>query len=250
MQTAEGLSPTTVVIDPEGDIVLLVSDPAYPLLTAAYRVSTTRLSSSSPYFRTLLEPNKFAEGINLEAQFEQLAEKYGRPKDAPEAELPIIRLENIGRIGKIKEFRGLVTDFLRILHGLGPSHGISKSHHAVPLANLANLAIVADRFDAIDALKVYSRKHNVFVGTQRRKSVAVVETWNEERCRMRLLVAVLLGHPPWFQDSLQLILKGSSQWREASNDPTCQALWWDLPCGFEGELFNIIEPEVMNFIRC
>lgn len=229
MQTAHDTA-ATVVIDPEGDIVLQVSDQEYPTLTAAYQVSTVKLKQVSPYFANLLSP-KFKEGSDLEAQLKGLSLKYSDRKDIPEPELPRISIENIGRIGKVKHFRSLVTDFLRILHGLGIINGTIS----VPIANLANLAIVADRFDALDTLKAYTKKHNVFAGTQRRKSVAPVEAFNEERTRMRLLVAVLLEHPPWFPETMSLILKGSSQWRDGKQDDTNQALWWDLPGGVEGK---------------
>jgi hypothetical protein len=227
MQTVPESAPTTVVIDPDGDILLQVSDQAYPTLTAAFRVSTERLKSSSSYFNNLLAP-KFREGVNLEAQFKQLSTQYGDLKDIPEAELPNISVKNIGRIGKVKHFRSLVTDFFRILHGLS----IVNGNISIPIANLANLAIVADRFDALNTLQKYSKKHNVFSGTQRRKSVAP-ETFNEERCRMRLLAALLLDHPPWFQETLSLILKGSEQWKSDKTDNP--ALWWDLPLGLEGK---------------
>ena len=97
------------------------------------------------------------------------------------------------------------------------------------------MAIVADRFDALNSLKTYCKTYNVFAGIQRRKSTPVNEVWNEEKCRMRILVGVLLSHHAWVQDTMQLILKGSPQWFMPQTGNTAdKALWWDLPVGLEG----------------
>ena len=220
-------------IDSSGDLVLNITDEAYPSSAASYRVNADLLRVSSSYFKTLLDPTKFAEGIGVQKTLESLGKRYRNPADAPASELPTVRLDNVGRIGKVKDIRPLVTDFLRILHGMG----LSSGHLTVPLSNLANLAIVADRFDALEPVRAYARKFNLFVGTQRRKSeaVAAIESYSEEKSRMRLLVAILLQHQPWFQDSATIIIKGSKRWAVLEDDVSELPLWWDLPNRIEGK---------------
>ncbi|KAF2673661.1 hypothetical protein BT63DRAFT_451718 [Microthyrium microscopicum] len=214
----------TIIIDPAGDVVITIADERYPLSTASYRIKSEKLQNCSPYFKRLIGSSSFSEGANIQAQLVQLHKKYQDAKDAPTAELPSVNVDHIGQIGKVKDIRGLMTDFFRINHDLG----ISGGHLSVPLTNLANLCIVCDRFDSLEILKRYVISNNIFAGTQRRKSLPARDTWNEERSRMRMLVAVLLNHAPWFEDTAQLIAKGSRVWAEPE-DTADRALWWDLP---------------------
>jgi hypothetical protein len=127
----------------------------------------------------------------------------------------------------------LLADFLRAVHG--SDLAIANP----PVANLANLAVVSDRFDAIACLTKY---------VQRRKYIQVIDaksrgkpnpTLTEERVRQKLLVGLLLDHPTWVTKySKYLMMRDSVQWRPGTEDDFTKALWWDIPNGVEDELIQ------------
>jgi hypothetical protein len=148
-----------LVIDPAGDLVLTVSDKAYPDTRAAFRVSSSKLKPASKYFAILFDGTKFEEGKRLQRAWKDLRKQYGGDtfEGVPTIDLPVVNVERIGRIGQVKNFRGLLGDFFRALHGLDLSLGTKN----IARVSLANLAIVADRFDAIDALRAYVKKRHL-----------------------------------------------------------------------------------------
>jgi hypothetical protein len=113
-----------------------------------YRVDSKLLQQNSRYFENLLS-HRFHEGQQLAKALEALRlnghENIG---DAPDDVLPRISIVNVGRVAvaKVSSIRNLLADFLRALHGL------DLAVSTPPVANLANLAVVADRFDAVACL--------------------------------------------------------------------------------------------------
>jgi len=104
-----------------------------------------------------------------------------------------------------------------------------------PVVNLANIAIVADRFDALEALRSYVARKRLIRAIDGKTSQKAEMGLTEERVRMRLLVAVLLDIAPWLDRySARLITKG---WvgREADE---ADAMWWTLPRNLEEELMS------------
>jgi hypothetical protein len=261
-ETIKALSiDSIVVIDPAGDLVLKVTDKAYPL-PASFRVCSNQLKSTSPYFEVLFDETKFSEGKRLATEWKALRDRYedgSKLEDAPNSELPVLETQNIGRIGKVKNFQGLLTDFLRVCHGLDPMTG----SRMIPPMNLANLAIVADRFNATNALRAQLKRRNLlFIGksasgerSKRKSSIKdTMESgqfaptdwtiansdsaldWNEERCRIKVLAGLFLDQPSWVRETGNLIARGSQSWMPDSEpvDPSTSPLWWDLPMGVEG----------------
>jgi hypothetical protein len=144
----------------------------------------------------------------------------------PDAELPTIRIEDLGRISAVKSIRPLLTDFLHILHD-------QDTQATPPVSNLANLAIVADRFDALEAVRVHVRRKKVIKALDARTQPKQDAGLSEERIRQRLLVGLMLDHPPWVDKySARLITKGWIGQESDLEDP----LWWDLPNRIEEEL--------------
>lgn len=217
-----------IAIDAQGDLVLHVEhQTALTKLAQKYRVHSATLKSHSRYFASLLD-GRFGESAKIEAQHTVLRQRYGSLSQTPSSELPLIRIEDIGRTSTIKSIEALCTDFFMILHG-------KDTIASPPVVNLANIAIVADRFDALEALRSYVARKRLIRAIDGKTSQKAEMGLTEERVRMRLLVAVLLDIAPWLDRySARLITKG---WvgREADE---ADAMWWTLPRNLEEELMS------------
>jgi hypothetical protein len=215
-----------IVIEEQGDLILHIEhQTALAKLAQRYRVTTTTLKAHSRYFASLLD-GRFGESAKIEEQHTSLRERYGSHSAAPSSELPLIHIEDIGRISTIKSIEALCTDFLLILHG-------KDTLASPPVANLANIAIVADRFDALEAVRTYVARKRLIRAIDGKTSQKAELGLSEERVRQRVLVALLLDHAAWMDRySARLVTKG---WvgREADE---ADAMWWSLPQNVEEEL--------------
>lgn len=223
-----------VIITPEGDLVLDVrqeeGDQKF-----SYRVKSGTLRASSRYFDNLLS-DRFSEGQSLLAALEQLKlTGHADVTNAPVHVLPRISIVNVGRIGisKGSNVQNLTADFLRAIHGQ------PLAVATPPVANLANLAVVADRFDAVESLAIYIQRRRYLQATDAKSKSKTGSSMPEERVRQKLLVGLLFDHPPWVtRYSKHLILRDSAQWRPGVEADYSKALWWDLPYGMEGTGFH------------
>ncbi|GAB7326970.1 hypothetical protein MBLNU13_g10920t1 [Cladosporium sp. NU13] len=212
----------------DGDLVLQIehANASLDLTLHSFRVSTTALKAKSKYFERLLEAGRFGEGQQVISQHEALLKKFDSLALVPATELPVIRIEDLGRISAVKSIRPLLTDFLLILHD-------QDTQATPPVSNLANLAIVADRFDALDAVKLHVRRKKVIRALDAKTQPKQDASLSEERVRQRLLVGLMLDHAPWVEKySVRLITKGWVGQESELED----ALWWDLPNRIEEEL--------------
>lgn len=214
---------TPVEIAPQGDIVLSIK---HGQLTHNLRAQSAVLKSRSVYFSGLLS-GRFGESEHMEEVHQGLIEKYGEIAAAPMEELPVIHIEDLGRISEVKSLDALCTDFFGILHG----HDLQQN--PPPVGNLAKLAIVADRFDALDAVKAYIFQKKMVRAIDGRTPPKLESSLTEEKVRQRLLIAILLEDPVWTDRySARMITKGWAGKEHVEAD----ALWWDLPSGVEDEL--------------
>ncbi|GAB7341810.1 hypothetical protein MBLNU457_g0137t1 [Dothideomycetes sp. NU457] len=230
-----------------------------------YVVRCDALRHASPYFRMLLDPHKFGEGKMVAEKHKQMADRDERAsrrssdgknqtnghhssnskdksngddspagKDRPNGhhaleDLPTITIKDIGRTSSVKTIRGLMGDFLRILHGLDPL----TSQPAPPLVNVANLCVVADRFDALDAMRAYFKSKRTLQLLDGKTPSLATKSLSEEKTRQRLFVGLMLHDPYWvWHASLRLIHQG---WINRLSPDTAPQ-WWDLPSGIEEEL--------------
>ncbi|CZT19794.1 uncharacterized protein RCC_05650 [Ramularia collo-cygni] len=215
-----------VDIDARGDLILCIShDATATVHVHRFRVSSGQLKATSKYFSGLLQ-GRFGESEQVGAKHVELRKQYDNIGDVPAAELPIVRIDDIGRISAVKSIEALCTDFLSILHDL-------DTPPLPPVTNIANWAIVADRFDALTAVGSYVRRKKMLRAIDGKTAPKVDLALSEEKIRQRLLVAILLDYPPWTEKySLRMVVKG---WIDREIDET-SALWWDLPMQIEEEL--------------
>jgi hypothetical protein len=223
-----------LVIAPSGDLILDVAHEDNGQ-RYSYRVNSKTLQQNSRYFENLLS-DRFSEGQQLSAALEALRlSGYSDIAEVSVEVLPHISITNVGRIAisKSSALRNLLADFLRAIHGF------DLAVANPPVANLANLAVVADRFDAVACLSRY---------VQRKKYAHIIDakskgksspTLTEERVRQKLLVGLLFDHPSWVTKySKHLIMRDSSQWQPGVEEDHNKALWWDLPYGVEDEMIQ------------
>lgn len=236
---------------PTGDLVLVVhrhslpSDRSTVAVTGhhpepetafQYRVDSKRLQETSAYFARLLDPDKFGEGAAVAEHHVTLRSKYPTLDLVPFEELPTVHIADVGKISPtVKSIQNLMGDFLRALHDQDLSVKVP------PLANVANLVVVADRFDALVAVRQYFKSRKLMALLDAKGSIAAkgqekaINTWSEERVRQRLLVGLLLDNATWvWYSSSRLIHRG---WVGKEADDNA-ALWWDLPMGIEGKDHN------------
>jgi hypothetical protein len=229
---SEESPPEITTITPIGDIVLDIHDEGRSQVFS-YRVSAEHLKQASPYFVRLLDPSKFGEGAQVAEKLKDLRKTYPDMGDTPSEELPRVRIADIGRISKVNTIKNLVADFLNIIHGFEISTPIP------PIPNLANLAVVADRFDALPHFSAYARRKKVY-STIDTRSKGKLGSLTEERLRQKLLIGLLLDHSPWISTySKRLIIGGSVQWKPDVEEDDELAFWWDMPHGLEGNMIPL-----------
>ena len=230
-----GLSVTDVAAighhAPNRDLVLQVRDPA-SAIDLFFGVSSAVLRQNSPYFRVLLDPAKFHEGIGFDIEMRKLLDKYGSPKLIPLENLPRIKITDLGQVPTSSSLNAAVTMLLCILHDSFLKCKFPGVHC------LSVVAIIADRFDASSILmNQFSRGH----WRDRISHINPYESWGrrqEIQTRQLLLIGLLLKSETrkFKHHSANLVTRGSEQWNgEAIDRKDDDALWWHLPYNMEGE---------------
>ncbi|KAJ4339907.1 hypothetical protein N0V87_002845 [Didymella glomerata] len=223
-----------LVIALSGDLILDVSQEEGSQ-QYSYRVDSRNLQQNSRYFENLLGA-RFSEGQKLAAALKDLnLAGHASLQDTPVEKLPRISIVNAGRIAisKVSSIRNLVADFLRSIHGL------DLAVSSPPVANIANLAVVADRFDAVECVAKYVQRKKFLQLTEAKAKGRAVPALTEERVRQKLLIGLLLDHPSWVtRYSKHLIMRDSVQWQPDAVEDHTKALWWDIPNGVEDEMIQ------------
>ncbi|KAF3040164.1 hypothetical protein E8E11_001581 [Didymella keratinophila] len=223
-----------LVIASSGDLILDVSQEEGSQ-QYSYRVDSKLLQRNSRYFENLLS-ERFSEGQKLATAIKDLeVAGYTSLAETPVQSLPRIPIVNAGRIAisKASSIRNLVADFLRAIHGL------DLAVPNPPVANIANLAVVADRFDAVECVARYVQRKKLLQLTEAKAKGRASPALTEERARQKLLIGLLLDHPPWVtRFSKHLILRDSVQWQPDAVEDHTKALWWDMPNGVEDEMIQ------------
>lgn len=223
-----------LVIAPSGDLILDVSqeDGSH---SYSYRVDSGILQQNSRYFENLLS-TRFSEGQKLATALGGLKlAGHTSFENVPVESLPRISIVHVGRIAisKASSIRNLVADFFRAIHGL------DLAVTSPPVSNIANLAIVADRFDAVACVAQYVQRKRLLQLAEAKSKGRGSPAVTEERARQKLLIGLLLDHPQWIaRYSKFLIVRDSVQWRPDAVEDHTKALWWDMPNGVEDEMIQ------------
>lgn len=234
MPSSEDSDADLVVIAATGDLILDVAQDEGSKVYS-YRVDSKTLQANSRYFENLLS-DKFSEGQQLSATLQALRlSGYSDISEVSHAVLPRISIVNVGRIAisKTSALQNLLADFLRAVHGL------ELGSANPPVSNLANLAVVSDRFDAVECVAKYVKRRKYAQIIDARAKGKSTPTLTEERIRQKLLVGLLFDYPAWVtRYSKHLIMRDSTQWRPGVEEDHTKALWWDIPQGVEDEMIT------------
>lgn len=223
-----------LAIASSGDLILDVSQEEGSQ-SYSYRVDSKTLQQNSRYFENLLS-ERFSEGQKLAAALGQLKlAGHTSLQDAPVEDLPRIPIIHAGRIAisKASSIRNLVADFFRAIHGF------DLAVASPPVSNIANLAVVADRFDAVACIAQYVQRKKLLQVAEAKSKGRASPALTEERARQKLLIGLLLNYPQWVaRYSKYLIIRDSVQWRPDAVEDHTKALWWDIPNGVEDEMIQ------------
>ena len=198
-----------------------------------YLVSSVVLRKASSYFRVLLDPAKFNEGINFDHALRALLDKHGDLKSVPVEDLPRISITDFGQIPPKSKIQDAVTSLLCILHQPEVPGGYPSLHCR------AMVAVMADRYDCVGAVA-----HHVAQDYWPRRAfdIDVFDSWGvkeEVSTRQLLLLGVLLKTeiPKFKLHAANLIVRSSQRWKiDPRNKLDTEALWWNLPGNMEGML--------------
>lgn len=204
-------------------------------LDEKFRVSIDCLRKNSQYYGSMLDAEKFGEGIAIKKRSEELSTKYGPSTSPPLDELPTITMLEIPEINRrVTSTITLIELFLLILHGKTPTWPFRPPES---MQSLAQLMLIADRFSAVEVTRSYVYEKNITtsgyihsLASARRKDLQL---------RCKVLAGLYLGESEWIRlGSAKLIVEGSHQWSQASKskeDGESTPAWYHLPGGFEGQ---------------
>jgi len=228
------------IICPTGDLIILVQVNRNNVTEEIkFRVCSASLRKESVYFNVMLQPDQFQEGRLLAASKGTFIPSQPPPLEA----LPVITIEDIGRISNIKSVNLLMIDVFKILHG----KEIARS--SVPLSNLANMVVVADRFDALQCLANYARTKNLYgrldsklfpnqsAASTISLSTTALTSLDEDRINQQAYISLNLSHAPWFYNStLALIMNSTTSIATEHEADEDSPMWHDLPITLRDEL--------------
>ncbi|KAL4788610.1 hypothetical protein BJX76DRAFT_315197 [Aspergillus varians] len=253
--------PNTQVIIGSGDLILEYPSLKHaspgtraPAVISRWRVSSKSLMQSSPYFRALLDPDKFSEGRNLMRQRELHSidvgltadgDAPGFSGDSPERDaLPTMRLPD----NHLSPRLGLDTIgfFLRVLSFDSFNEEEKESFDAEVRSQrpsfIAGLVELADAFNSPQVVRDTLKRSGYTLGKPKmpltKFNVSVLKL-NEDRVRQSIFIARFLNYRTVFQMLTHaLVVSGSRFWVNGIEGPKLGTLSWQyLADGLEEELY-------------
>ena len=221
-------------VEKTGDLVLHLEDAGLGV-DEKYRVSIKYLRKNSRYYDSMLDAEKFAEGIAIKKRLEELSTKYGSFITPPLDELPTIAMLEIPEINhRVTNTITLIELFLFILHDYTPTWPFRPPES---LQSLAQLMLIADRFSAVEVTKRYVHDKKITASGYIHPLASAPRKDLQLRCR--LLASLYLGERELIRHcSAIMIVEGSHEWslgsRSKAEEENAPA-WYHLPGGFEGQ---------------
>jgi hypothetical protein len=238
MSDTSSLAGSLVMIDASGDLFLDLEDDIKSSIYR-FRVSAAKLRNVSIYFRNLLDPAKFAEGVHVAARLGTL--KAGDDGTLDEAELPVVRIADIPNPStNSSSYQEALQCFFEAVHEASDEAKAQRlPSKKLPMSFIMRLAIVADRFLALGSIKPCIDAYHRLQQPSKEASRLMYSLANETYWRQRLLVGIWFGYTNWvFAYSRLLIQHGSEYWLRIESGEEEQNLdaapWGHLPNGLEG----------------
>jgi hypothetical protein len=236
------------VLSRKGDVVVVYADRGDPGASHRWRVASGDLMRNSPYFRVLLDPNKFSEGRNIMEQKMSRFQMSGQaaPSDEnnsgmlPSISLPVDHFTR--RLGI-----DAIELFLRILCFNSLSHKEKKEFEGelrfLPPPLVARLVEIADVFNSPHAVRDTLKRSGYAFGKGRAvlsKFDASLLRMSEDRIRQIIFIADFLNEHSVFQALTHaLIIAGSKFWINGVELPAPDTLRWRyFSGGLEGMSFD------------
>ncbi|KAL2802479.1 hypothetical protein BJX63DRAFT_437836 [Aspergillus granulosus] len=252
------LNPQSIsgIIVSDGDFFLEYEVPTGTNGPVSYRwrVSSESLTQSSPYFRALLDPNKFSEGRHLMRQRElyshnvsswECGENAGTSNyNLVQDYLPTIRLPD----NHLSSRSGLDTIelFLKVLSYHSFSEEDKESFDAEVRgqrpSSITKLIELADAYNSPQAVRDSLKRCGYTLGKPKlplTKFNSSVSKLNEERIRQSVFIAHFVNERTVLQTLTHaLIVSGSKFWATGLESPEPDTPKWQyLPDGLEEELY-------------
>lgn len=243
------------VISKRGDLILYFGEDATPTPARKWQVASTELIRNSPYFRALLDPNKFREGRHLVKQKNEHDTRcQGAMRDDSGdsgTNQAAIRVD-VGRLPTISlpsdSFpRHVGIDamdlFLRILSldsaNVEDTERLNETVRHLSTSAAASLIEAADIFNSPGPVRNILQKVEYSYGRSKttfNRFSSVFLKMNEDRMRQIIFIAVFLNDPGVVQTLTHaLIILGSRYWVNGAGVQSAEGSRWRfLPGGLEG----------------
>ncbi|KAJ5747098.1 uncharacterized protein N7511_008794 [Penicillium nucicola] len=254
--STDGINPSIKVISSQGDLILEYIAPGDSVpTTRKWQVESKLLSSNSPYFHALLDPNKFSEGRQFIAQKKAWIESQDSKSDLQHM-LPTVRLPS-----------GILTDlcgddsielFLQILclESLNEEQSISFKDELKSLSPslVARLIDLADSFNSPRIVQDVLKNSGYSYGKTKSSLIAKITLstlqMKEDRIRQIILISAYLNDTKVTKVMTHaLLVIGSRFWINGLEYPEEKTLRWRyLPNGLEGKLSSETFKRLSNYL--
>ncbi|KAL5338511.1 hypothetical protein BJX70DRAFT_200461 [Aspergillus crustosus] len=238
------LSLNTQSIVDDGDIILEYARGSGTRAAHRWRASSESLIQSSPYFRALLDPTKFAEGRSLKRQRELRSATAGGATVPSDSNPPTIRLPDDHLPLRVPS--DTIGFFLRVLSAVSYSEGDRKSFDAEVRSQrpsfVAGLIELADAFNSPEVVRDTLQGAGYSLGKPKlpmtRFNTSMLKL-NEDRIRQSIFIANFLNDRTALQMLTHaLIVAGSKYWVNGFETPENDAPSWQyFSDGLEEELY-------------
>ena len=235
-------SPSILVVSKDGDVLIQITD-STTSSDHYYRCSRNLLRSASEYFKVLLDPVKFSEGIAIESRLQDLQRQYNDFASIPASQLPKAVVADVGDLPKGCASTAMVVAlFFQILHDPSKTWPVLR---AESVKIIALLSIVADRFACLEAIAEYLIRQRLRTALLKDRKSATPHK-RELKNRQKSLAGLYFQFSDWvYQCSTALIVEGPTRQPTICSDGSDDgdqegedALWWRLPGRVEGALLN------------